>query len=111
MPTIGVSSEISLSTKEARTTLHSFYKAISADSSTIKTLNLQPNASGSLSLTNSDFVLVIGLEDTLTITVINNNASSFIIENSGFLMLNASNLYSIEILNNNTEEQEISLVF
>ena len=111
MSTVGVSSEISLSTKNARTSIHKFYKAISTDSSTLKTLNLEASASGALSLANSVFIIIVGLEDSLTITLTDNNNGTLTIENSGFVMMNASNLYSVEILNNHDTMQEISLIF
>ena len=111
MTTIGINTSISLSTEDVRTQLESFYKSLSVSSSTIKTLTLASGGSGSLSLTQSSFLIIIGVKDSLTISLANIIGDTIEIEDAGFLMLNASNLNSVTITNGYTEEQQISLFF
>lgn len=111
MPTVGVQSKITLATKEARTQIHDFYKAIVAKSSTVKTIVIQANHSGTLPLTDSDFLIIAGFDDVLEITLANTNGESMIFTNCGFLMVNSSNLSSVSILNNSEQNQEVTLVF
>lgn len=94
-----------------RTKVTSFNKAISTGSVTTKVLVLQPSASGSLTLSNSSFIIVIGHSNVLNITLINKSGESQIFEEVGFLMLHASNLDSILIQNTSIEEHEIEIVF
>ena len=111
MPTVGVKSEISLSTEEARTQVHKFYKSISVKSSTVKTMVIPKNQSGLLDLTQSDYVIIAGLDAALEITLTNLSNQSTVFTESGFLMVNASNLKAITILNNSAIDQEVTLMF
>lgn len=111
MPTVGVDTKITLSTKEARTVLTGFHKAIASNSATTKTLVLGPGLSGSLDLSQSDFVVIIGKADSLIVTLTNIGGETQTIENSGFVMIHASNLDSVVIQNTDSEEQQLTLIF
>ena len=111
MPTIGLDTKITFATSKARTEVNSFYRALSVEGMTTKVLALAPNASGSLSLLNSEFVILLCIEDCLTVTLVNvaNEQSSFL--NIGFLVIKASNLKTLTITNNDTIIREISIYY
>ncbi len=111
MPTIGLDTKITFATSKARTEVNSFYRALSVSGMTTKVLTLAPNASGSLSLLGSEFVILICLEDCLTITLtnVNNEQSSFL--NAGFLVLKASNLKIVSITNTDSLPRELSIYY
>jgi hypothetical protein len=111
MPTIGLDTKITFATSKARTEVNSFYRALSVDGMTTKVLTLAPDASGSLSLLNSEFVILLCIEDCLTVTLTNeaNEQSSFL--EIGFLVIKASNLKTITITNLDEVSREISIYY
>jgi len=110
LPTVSVDTKISLSTQDARTVLTGFEKAIAAESVTTKTLVLAGGASGTLNLALSDFLIITGLLDVLTVTL-STSTGSQVFENVGFLMVHTSNLSAVTILNTSSDEQSINLIF
>lgn len=111
MPTVVIDSKISLATREARSVLTGFHKAIVTGSTTVKTLNLLGNMTGSLDLKQSEYLIVLGPSNILNITLKNTNNESINLEDMGFLMIHASNLEFITIQNTSNEEQSITLIF
>ena len=111
MPTLGIESKLTFATSKGRTDLNSFYRALSVDGMTTKVLSLNSNASGSISLVSSEFVIVVCLEDCLTIVLTNNDDEIISFTDIGYIAVKASNLKSIALTNNDTVAREISVYF
>lgn len=111
MPTIGLDTKITFATSKARTEVNSFYRALSVDGMSTKIITLAPNASGSLSLLNSEFVILLCIEDCLTVTLTNDADEQFSHLNIGFLVIKASNLKTITVTNLDSVSREISIYY
>ena len=111
MPVIGINTTISLATKEARTILTKFDKSLSTGSTTNKEIVLASNTSGTLSLSQSDYLIIIGPSDILKVRLSNLEGEVQTLENVGFLMVSASNLNQVTIENTSNEEKTISIMF
>jgi len=113
MKTIGITTKLTLATKDQRVDLKSFYKAIESSSYKNLTMELNAGASGTLDLTLSDYVIVVGLESNMQLTVTNSEATpqSIMFSDVGFLSLNASNLASLVVLNSSSETRNIEIYY
>lgn len=111
MPIVGINTKIHYSNNTARTVLNSFYKSISASSVTTKIIDIPAGLTGGISLTQSEFLIIIGTKSTLNITLTNSNSEQLLLENTGFFMIQASNLISVNIQNTDTEAQQVTLFF
>jgi len=111
MPTLGIESKLTFATSKARTEINSFYRALSVSGMTTKVLTLNKDAVGSLSLLDSEFVILICLEDCLSVKLINDANEQETFTSVGFLVLKASNLKSITITNNDEVSREVSIYY
>lgn len=108
MPTFGISTRLTIATDLSRSDLKSFYKSFSADSIKMDTpVTIGASSNKDFDLSTSSFVIVIadvfGLDnEILKITFTDTLHNTFLFENVGFLMLNASNLINMNIENSST---------
>ena len=110
MPTLGIKSQIFLSNENARTKIHEFYKGLEVGSYTLKTLTLANGVSGTLNLSQSEMLMIVGIDESLTVSLTTDEAETIEMLAVGMLMLNASNLSSVTITNTSSS-QDIILMF
>jgi len=111
MPTLGIDTKLTFSTSKARTDINSFNRALSVFGMTTKQLTLAAGASGSISLVSSEFVIVVCIEDCLTLSVTNLANENINYTNSGFLFLKANNLKILTITNTGLVSRELTIYY
>jgi len=117
MPTFGVKTDITMSTKTSRINYNSFYKSFEQNNIKMESpVTIVFTESETFDLSNSSFVIVVaddyGLEnEVLNITFTDSDANEFTLENVGFLSLNFSNLVSMSILNSSDTNVSINIVY
>lgn len=111
MPTLSTYIKSILANNKGRTDLKEFSKAVSLKQITLTEISLEGNETYTLNLYNSLMIMIIGLEDYLSLTLKNENNELFTIEGTGFMVLNSTNLKQIVIKNNSTELVDVQILY